>query len=100
MQNKNSENFDFLGVHLGALEAIVVPGAVPGAVVGNHKVNTVPSLTTAIPDRASGTLTPAAMKVRPMTVSGIPNVKPMTVIIHTITYEYNEIQQMEACKKM
>ena len=60
----------------------------------------IPSLTTAIPDRASGTLTPAAMKVRPMTVSGIPNVKPMTVIIHTITYEYNEIQQMEACKNM
>ena len=48
-----------------------------------------PSRTTAIPDSASGTLTPAAIKVRPITVSGIPNVKPITVIIQT--WKYNSI---------
>lgn len=35
-----------------------------------------PSLTTAKLDKASGTLTPAATNVRPITVSGIPNVLP------------------------
>jgi len=35
-----------------------------------------PSLTTAKLDRASGTLTPAATNVRPITVSGIPSVLP------------------------
>ena len=34
---------------------------------------------TAMPERASGTLTPAAMKVRPITVSGIPRVKPVGI---------------------
>jgi hypothetical protein len=38
-----------------------------------------PSLQTAMPERASGTLTPAAMKVRPITVSGIPRVKPVGI---------------------
>jgi hypothetical protein len=32
-----------------------------------------------MPERASGTLTPAAMKVRPITVSGIPRVKPVGI---------------------
>ena len=54
----------------------------------------IPSLTTAIPASASGTLTPAAINVKPMTVSGIMNVAPITVIIHTITYEYIEIQNI------
>ena len=44
-----------------------------------------PSLTTATPERQSGTLTPAAMKVSPITVSGIPKVNPITVIIQTMT---------------
>ena len=35
-----------------------------------------PSLMTAREDNASGTLTPAATNVRPMTVSGIPSVLP------------------------
>ncbi len=57
-----------------------------------------PSLTTAIPERASGTLTPAAMNVSPMTVSGMPSVNPITVIIQTMTYEYSEIQAMAQMK--
>lgn len=36
-----------------------------------------PSLITAILDKASGTETPAATKVRPITVSGIPKVLPV-----------------------
>ena len=44
-----------------------------------------PSLTTAMPESASGTETPAAMNVRPITVSGMARVNPMTVIIHTMT---------------
>ena len=51
-----------------------------------------PSLTTAIPASASGTLTPAAINVNPITVSGIINVEPIIVIIQTIMYEYMEIQ--------
>ena len=54
-----------------------------------------PSRTTAIPDSASGTLTPAAIKVRPITVSGIPKVKPITVIIQT--WKFNSIIRPNFC---
>ena len=46
-----------------------------------------PSLITAIELRASGTDTPAATNVNPITVSGMANVEPITVIIQTIKYE-------------
>jgi hypothetical protein len=40
-----------------------------------------PSFMTARDDKRSGTLTPAATNVRPITVSGIPTVKPGKVVI-------------------
>lgn len=47
-----------------------------------------PSLITAILLRASGTETPAATKVRPITVSGIPRVLP--IMIENISmYDYS-----------
>lgn len=48
---------------------------------------TYPSFMTAMLDRASGTDTPAATKVNPMSVSGTPRVLPMIVIIQTMMYE-------------
>ncbi len=37
-----------------------------------------------MPESASGTLTPAAMKVRPITVSGIPKVDPEKKLLYII----------------
>lgn len=45
-----------------------------------------PSFITAREDRASGTLTPAATNVRPMTVSGMPKVLPVN-FIHLLVYQ-------------
>lgn len=46
----------------------------------------------------SGTEVPAARNVMPMTVSGMPKVKPVMQIIHTIIYEKMVIQTIDMRK--
>lgn len=47
---------------------------------------------------ASGTEVPAAKKVMPMMLSGMPSVNPISVTIHTIMYEKTAVQVIEAKK--
>jgi hypothetical protein len=54
-----------------------------------------PSLATKRPANASGTLVPAANSVRPITVSGMPQVSPITVTIQTSTYEHAAIHAID-----
>mmetsp|Transcript_9460 Transcript_9460/g.19223 ORF Transcript_9460/g.19223 Transcript_9460/m.19223 type:complete len:201 (+) Transcript_9460:37-639(+) len=54
-----------------------------------------PFLATAREDRASGTEVPAAKRVRPMTGSGIPIIKPITVAIQTMKKARMAIHTMD-----
>lgn len=59
-----------------------------------------PSFITARDESASGTLTPAATKVRPMTVSGTPSVKPREYVEMRLIWQLTRTYEKQLIRKL